>query len=187
MTPPALAPGLPIFWITARSGRTRCCSLQHGARPPPGRRSRSTPSPSPWRRRASAISKRARRGRLSSRRSKRPGPRPRSRRFERGSARRKRPIPWRWASRRRRTAFRFRRRSRPSCLRRSAISSRPCCASARSAKATPNGSSPVYAPPSRGSPPRVVSAGLDDLGTCAWRTDIASMRHETQYSRLFRS
>ena len=31
------------------------------------------------------------------------------------------------------------------------------------------------------------TAGLDDLGTCAFRTDIASMRHETQYSRLFRS
>ncbi|VVB43071.1 Urease accessory protein UreF [Beijerinckiaceae bacterium RH AL1] len=30
-------------------------------------------------------------------------------------------------------------------------------------------------------------AGLDDLGTCALRADIASMRHETQYSRLFRS
>ncbi len=26
-----------------------------------------------------------------------------------------------------------------------------------------------------------------DLGTCAWRSDIAAMRHETQYSRLFRS
>ena len=31
------------------------------------------------------------------------------------------------------------------------------------------------------------SATLDDLGTCAFRSDIASMRHETQYSRLFRS
>ncbi len=28
---------------------------------------------------------------------------------------------------------------------------------------------------------------LDDLGTCAWRSDIAAMRHEMQYSRLFRS
>ena len=28
---------------------------------------------------------------------------------------------------------------------------------------------------------------LFDLGTAAWRADIASMRHETQYSRLFRS
>ena len=31
------------------------------------------------------------------------------------------------------------------------------------------------------------SATLDDLGGCAFRSDIASLRHETQYSRLFRS
>ena len=28
---------------------------------------------------------------------------------------------------------------------------------------------------------------LADLGGCAFRSDIAAMRHETQYSRLFRS
>jgi urease accessory protein len=28
---------------------------------------------------------------------------------------------------------------------------------------------------------------LDDLGTACWRSDIASMRHETQYTRLFRT
>jgi urease accessory protein len=28
---------------------------------------------------------------------------------------------------------------------------------------------------------------LDDLGGCAFRSDIAAMRHETQYTRLFRS
>ncbi len=28
---------------------------------------------------------------------------------------------------------------------------------------------------------------LADLGTATWRADVASMRHETQYSRLFRS
>ncbi len=28
---------------------------------------------------------------------------------------------------------------------------------------------------------------LADLGTATWRSDVASMRHETQYSRLFRS
>ena len=32
-----------------------------------------------------------------------------------------------------------------------------------------------------------AQAGLDDLGGCAFRADIASLRHETQYSRLFRS
>lgn len=28
---------------------------------------------------------------------------------------------------------------------------------------------------------------LDDLGGCAWVADVGSMRHETQYTRLFRS
>jgi len=32
-----------------------------------------------------------------------------------------------------------------------------------------------------------VTAGLDDLGGIALRADIASMKHETQYTRLFRS
>jgi urease accessory protein len=31
------------------------------------------------------------------------------------------------------------------------------------------------------------TGSLADLGSSAWRADIASMRHETQYSRLFRS
>ena len=30
-------------------------------------------------------------------------------------------------------------------------------------------------------------ASLTDLGACAFRSEIAAMRHETQYSRLFRS
>ena len=34
---------------------------------------------------------------------------------------------------------------------------------------------------------KAALAGLDDLGSSAFRSDIASMRHETQYSRLFRS
>ncbi len=32
-----------------------------------------------------------------------------------------------------------------------------------------------------------TTATLDDLGTAPWRSDIAAMRHETQYCRLFRS
>ena len=32
-----------------------------------------------------------------------------------------------------------------------------------------------------------TKATLDDPGSCAFRSDIASMRHETQYTRLFRS
>ncbi len=34
---------------------------------------------------------------------------------------------------------------------------------------------------------RAVNASLDDVGGCAFRSDIASMKHETQYTRLFRS
>jgi urease accessory protein len=32
-----------------------------------------------------------------------------------------------------------------------------------------------------------LEAGLDDLGGCAFRSDLAAIRHETQYTRLFRS
>ena len=32
-----------------------------------------------------------------------------------------------------------------------------------------------------------TDATLDDLGGCAFRSDLAAMRHETQYTRLFRS
>jgi urease accessory protein len=34
---------------------------------------------------------------------------------------------------------------------------------------------------------RALATSLDDLGGAAFRSDIASMRHETQYTRLFRS
>ena len=34
---------------------------------------------------------------------------------------------------------------------------------------------------------KATHGGLDDLGSVALRSDIAAMRHETQYSRLFRS
>jgi urease accessory protein len=34
---------------------------------------------------------------------------------------------------------------------------------------------------------RALAATLDDVGGAAFRSDIASMRHETQYTRLFRS
>jgi urease accessory protein len=32
-----------------------------------------------------------------------------------------------------------------------------------------------------------ASENLDDLGGSAFRSDLASLRHETQYTRLFRS
>jgi len=34
---------------------------------------------------------------------------------------------------------------------------------------------------------RALSSALDDVGGAAFRADLASMRHETQYTRLFRS
>jgi len=34
---------------------------------------------------------------------------------------------------------------------------------------------------------RAITATLDDLGSATFRADLASMRHETQYTRLFRS
>jgi urease accessory protein len=34
---------------------------------------------------------------------------------------------------------------------------------------------------------RAIAASLDDLGGATFRADLASVRHETQYTRLFRS
>jgi urease accessory protein len=34
---------------------------------------------------------------------------------------------------------------------------------------------------------RALAATLDDIGSAAFRADLASLRHETQYTRLFRS
>ena len=34
---------------------------------------------------------------------------------------------------------------------------------------------------------RAIHAALDDLGSATFRADLASLRHETQYTRLFRS
>ena len=34
---------------------------------------------------------------------------------------------------------------------------------------------------------RALAAALDDIGSSAFRADLASTRHETQYTRLFRS
>jgi urease accessory protein len=34
---------------------------------------------------------------------------------------------------------------------------------------------------------RALSAAIDDLGSATFRADLASLRHETQYTRLFRS
>uniref|UniRef100_UPI002FC77286 urease accessory protein UreF n=1 Tax=Bosea sp. (in: a-proteobacteria) TaxID=1871050 RepID=UPI002FC77286 len=43
------------------------------------------------------------------------------------------------------------------------------------------------APLLRSTAARAEAAALDALGSCAFRSDLASLHHETQYSRLFRS
>jgi urease accessory protein len=43
------------------------------------------------------------------------------------------------------------------------------------------------APALREAAARAEAMALDDLGGCVFRSDLASLRHETQYSRLFRS
>jgi len=34
---------------------------------------------------------------------------------------------------------------------------------------------------------RALATGLEEMGAAAFRADLASQRHETQYTRLFRS
>jgi urease accessory protein len=34
---------------------------------------------------------------------------------------------------------------------------------------------------------RALAVSLDDIGSAAFRADLATARHETQYTRLFRS
>jgi urease accessory protein len=34
---------------------------------------------------------------------------------------------------------------------------------------------------------RALATPLDEIGSAAFRADLATMRHETQYTRLFRS
>jgi urease accessory protein len=38
-----------------------------------------------------------------------------------------------------------------------------------------------------GTAARALASGLDDIGSAAFRAELASLRHETQYTRLFRS
>ena len=42
-------------------------------------------------------------------------------------------------------------------------------------------------PQVRATADRAQAATLDDLGSATFRADLAGMRHETQYTRLFRS
>ena len=63
--------------------------------------------------------------------------------------------------------------------RRAAHSARPDRRPARAGRARAGGSGNCAE--------RALATPLDDIGGAAFRADIASMRHETQYTRLFRS
>ena len=84
------------------------------------------------------------------------------------------PIRSRSASRRRAMACRWATvlEACPAGLR-GAISSPPSCASARSARPTARRSSPRLLPQFAGWPPSRRASSLDDLGGCAFRSDIA--------------
>ena len=63
----------------------------------------------------------------------------------------------------------------------------PACGSSRSARPTASACSPRSSRSIARTAQRALAATLDDLGSATFRADIASMRHETQYTRLFRS
>ena len=95
-------------------------------------------------------------------------------------------IPSRSAWSAPRMRSRWRRRCMPSCTRWCRTGFRPARGWFRSGKPT---ASACWPRSSRSSPrpqPRACGS-LDDLGSATFRADLASMRHETQYTRLFRS
>ena len=78
-------------------------------------------------------------------------------------------------------------RSMRSCTASCRTSSRPACGSFRSARPTGSACSPRSNRRSRRRRSVHAAIALDEIGTATPRADIASMRHETQYTRLFRS
>ncbi len=85
------------------------------------------------------------------------------------------------------TASRSSRRSRPTCRRSPPTGCRPACGSFRSARADGQRVLAALEPAVTATAQRALTAKLDDLGSSAFRADLASARHETQYTRLFRS
>ena len=57
----------------------------------------------------------------------------------------------------------------------------------RSGRPTASACWPCWSRSSSTTAQRALAATLDDLGSATFRADLASMRHETQYTRLFRS
>ena len=144
-------------------------------------------SPPPSRRRRSAIWKPPRRAMPLSRPRARPGQRSALDRLKavwdwagrlsgRGGGRRRRPRHCARAGACRLSASR---RRQLGLRRRAADPARPDRRPARARRARSR-SSPRP-------PQRALTTALDDIGSSAFRADLASARHETQYTRLFRS
>ena len=96
-------------------------------------------------------------------------------------------IPSRSASSARRMPFRWRRRCMPSCMR---VVSNWISAGARLVPLGQTDSQRILASLEAdvaATAKRALEASLDDLGSATFRADLASLRHETQYTRLFRS
>ena len=179
--------------VVIASGSAFCDAVLfvHAHRAVEGRRrqtrcARSPSSPLPSCPRRSVISKRPRRAAPSSRRR---APHGHARRsivsLRRGTGRS--PIRSPSVSRLPATGSRSSPRSPPTCTPSPRTSSRRACASFRLGR--PTGSACWRRWSRRSLPPPLArsTTPLDQIGGAAFRADIASMRHETQYTRLFRS
>ena len=142
--------------------------------------------PPPSRLRASVTWRRPRRVAPSSMRRALPGHAPRSTASLRCGTVRS-PIRSRSALQPQGMKFRWSRLSRPICRPLRRIWSRPACASFRSARPTASAWLPVSKRVVSRTAERALAMPLDAVGSAAFRADLASMRHETQYTRLFRS
>ena len=147
---------------------------------------RSPNWPPPSRRPRSAISKPPRRAAPSSRRRARPGRATRSTACSRSGTARS-PIRSRSASRRPATAS----RSTPALhAYLHAVTANLISAGVRLIPLGQTDGQRVLAalePVVAATAQRALATTLDDVGSAAFRADIASMQHETQYTRLFRS
>ena len=140
-------------------------------------------------RRARALGRTAPRDDGAGRRFRHGGARGLGLRAARGASRprRRSPIRPRSPPPRRAMGWRSRRAFRRSCWRSSPTPSPPWCGSAPIGQTDGQKILAALLPRLRVLAREAAQSSLADLGGCAFRSDIASMRHETQYSRLFRS
>ena len=85
------------------------------------------------------------------------------------------------------TPFRWRRRCTPSCMPWCRTGFPPARGWSRSGKPTASAFCASLEADVAATAKRALEASLDDLGSATFRADLASLRHETQYTRLFRS